>query len=307
MKWVKKGLIFSPEMIESDLIKSHAQIPTVLLLEDRLRVYFATRPIPGLSLTVYIDLDTQNPKEILAIGKSPILALGENGQFDEHGIMPNFVYKDGEQIHLQYVGWSRRESIPYSNWMGLASSKNGDVFSRRSNVPFLDRAEDEIFSATGTWMIKEENSYYLFYAKGGPWLNIKGNLESQYNIVSAKSKDGIFWDRGKREILPRLSPTESTTRPSIINIDGLWHMWFCFRGPEAYRDGSDSYRIGYAYSKNLTDWVRDDKRSGIGISETGWDSKMIAYPYVIETPYGCYMFYNGNGFGQTGFGYASLE
>ena len=35
--------------------------------------------------------------------------------------------------------------------------------------------------------------------------------------------------------------------------------------------------------------------------------RMLAYPYVIQTPYGTYLFYNGNGFGQSGFGYALLE
>jgi hypothetical protein len=31
---------------------------------------------------------------------------------------------------------------------------------------------------------------------------------------------------------------------------------------------------------------------------------MIAYPHVVDTGYGRYLFYNGNGFGAAGFGYA---
>jgi hypothetical protein len=34
---------------------------------------------------------------------------------------------------------------------------------------------------------------------------------------------------------------------------------------------------------------------------------MICYPCVVEVDGRTLMFYNGNGFGQTGFGYAVLE
>jgi hypothetical protein len=33
---------------------------------------------------------------------------------------------------------------------------------------------------------------------------------------------------------------------------------------------------------------------------------MLAYPCVVETPAGVLMFYNGNGFGASGFGWARL-
>ena len=34
---------------------------------------------------------------------------------------------------------------------------------------------------------------------------------------------------------------------------------------------------------------------------------MVCYPVEIETKYGRYMFYDGNGMGKTGFGYAKLK
>ena len=42
-------------------------------------------------------------------------------------------------------------------------------------------------------------------------------------------------------------------------------------------------------------------------SESGWDSKMIAYPHVTQIGNKYYMFYCGNDFGKEGFGYAELE
>ena len=84
-------------------------------------------------------------------------------------------------------------------------------------------------------------------------------------------------------------------------------MWFCFREINDFRDGANSYRIGYAFSYDKINWHRDDKLAGIDVASQGWDSKMIAYPYVVKHNDLLYMFYNGNGFGRSGFGYATLD
>ena len=89
--------------------------------------------------------------------------------------------------------------------------------------------------------------------------------------------------------------------------DGVYHMWFSYRSWRDYRGGKGSYRIGYAQSKDGKHWDRDDSKAGIDISDNGWDSEMIAYGNIIDTPHGRYMFYNGNGYGLTGAGLAVME
>lgn len=37
------------------------RIPAALVLDDRIRVYFATRPQRNLSLTTFVDLDRNDP------------------------------------------------------------------------------------------------------------------------------------------------------------------------------------------------------------------------------------------------------
>jgi predicted GH43/DUF377 family glycosyl hydrolase len=54
-------------------------------------------------------------------------------------------------------------------------------------------------------------------------------------------------------------------------------------------------------------WERKDDETGITVSEKGWDSEAIAYPYCIKVKNKWIMFYNGNGFGKTGFGYAITD
>jgi hypothetical protein len=78
-------------------------------------------------------------------------------------------------------------------------------------------------------------------------------------------------------------------------------MWYC------YAVGHGGYRIGYAESDDGINWQRKDDKVGIDVSDEGWDSEMVAYPYVFEHDGEKYMLYNGNGYGETGFGYAVLE
>jgi len=84
-----------------------------------------------------------------------------------------------------------------------------------------------------------------------------------------------------------------------VKDDGLYKMWYSHRG--------QSYRIGYAESANGIEWERKDAHSGIDVSESGWDSEMIEYPYVFENEGTHYMLYNGDGYGRTGIGLAVFD
>ena len=78
-------------------------------------------------------------------------------------------------------------------------------------------------------------------------------------------------------------------------------MWFCYRGLDF------PYRVGYAESPDGTSWTRLDARAGIDVSASGWDSGMIAYPFVFDHGGNRYMLYAGGGYGREGMGLAVLE
>ena len=85
-------------------------------------------------------------------------------------------------------------------------------------------------------------------------------------------------------------------------------MFFCYREAIGFRQNKNkSYRIGYAYSTDLINWIRDDANVGIDVSENDWDSDMMCYPHVFHCDEKLYMLYNGNEFGRYGFGLAILE
>jgi hypothetical protein len=305
-KWIKKGLIFKPQLYDS-WMKSHAQVPTILVKEDRLRIYFASRPKKNISLTTYVDIDIDDFTNILSINPKPILELGSPGSFDEHGIMPSSVIENDGLIYLFYSGWSRSVSVPYSNYTGLAISENGGkTFRKYSKGPIIDRTPYEVYSATSPCVYYQDGVWHMWYSSGTYWIKIKDKFEHTYEIKYAYSEDGFTWTQTNRTIIKQRSKYEAITRPTIIKINGKYHMWFCYRGSKDFRGGKDSYKIGYASSPDLVNWTRSDKDSGINVSKAGWDSKMIAYPDVTRVKARILLFYNGNEFGANGFGYAVL-
>jgi predicted GH43/DUF377 family glycosyl hydrolase len=304
MKWLKKGRIFIPNH-NFGWMNSHAQIPTVLVKEDRLRVYFATRPQNNLGLTTFIDLDKRDPRKILYIHDKPILEVGKPGMFDNHGIFPSHVMIVEDRIFLYYVGWYRGTSIPYHNAVGLATSDDGGVtFSKMFEGPIVDRTPTEPYSMGAVYIIHKDEQYHMFYNCVFDWIYINNKYEPLYHIRHALSNDGIEWKKTGQIIVKENYYKEAVARPSILHRDSIYHMWFCYRGSEDFRNGKDSYKIGYAFSENLVDWTREDRLAGIHTSDDDWDSKMLAYPYVVNVDGETLMFYNGNGFGTSGFGYA---
>ena len=79
-------------------------------------------------------------------------------------------------------------------------------------------------------------------------------------------------------------------------IVSAYRMWFSARG--------DRYRLGYAESSDGITWTRDDSAVDLDVSSAGWDSEMMAYPFVLEHAGRLVMLYNGNGYGRSGVGYA---
>jgi predicted GH43/DUF377 family glycosyl hydrolase len=308
VEWKKLGLVYEVNK-RSLWMKSHAQVPTVLVLDKVLRVYFSGRPEKTISLTGFVDLDKSNLSQIVYESERPILELGEPGTFDEFGIMPSTVVKnDDGRVFLYYTGWSRGTTVPYLNAIGLAVSEDdGHTFHRYSKGPVVERRMHEPFSAMSPYVLKEGNVWHMWYSSGVDWFKGKEKLEPIYIIKYARSTDGINWDQtGFVSIHPK-NPLEAATRASVLWREGMYHMWYCFRGSKDYRGGNDSYRIGYATSPDAVNWERHDGRAGIAASNEGWDSVMIEYPQIVKLGSKLVMFYNGNGFGEDGFGVATAD
>jgi len=314
-KWKKYGLIFNPTKYENIFwLDEFAQAPAVLIFDEYIRVYFSGRPKPDanmqyVSYTGFVDIDRFDFSKILYISEKPILELGGTGTFDEFGIYPTSVYRENNEVVAYYGGWTRCESVPFNVSIGMAKSlDNGITFSKIGKGPILSHSINEPFILSGPKIRKFNNIWYLYYIAGKEWIWDNCKPEPVYKIRLATSTDGIDWKKHNQNLIPdELDENECQASPDVFYYNNLYHMFFCYRQGRNYRGKEGGYRIGYAYSSDLINWTRNDSLAGITVSDSGWDSEMVAYPHVFELDNEIYMFYLGNHVGKYGFGMAKLE
>jgi len=310
MKWIKKGLVYVPDG-RYQWNQSHAQLPIVDAASKQVwRIYFATRDADNRSNASFVEVEAGCPERILYQHNQTILALGRLGSFDESGIMPvSLVNHDGKK-YLFYAGWTRRVTIPYHNSIGLAiSNDRGQTFQKVGDGPILDiRPREPYFTGTAQVLI-DDGVWKMWYQSCTKWEVRNGHPEPFYHIKYAESADGINWCRTGVVAIDYKDENEGgICSASVLKENCTFRMWYSTRGAEDYRHNrANTYRIGYAESGNGIDWTRKDDEVGIDVSTEGWDSEMLAYPFVLKHGGRTFMFYNGNGFGKSGFGYAVLE
>jgi hypothetical protein len=301
MKWVKKGLIFSPQG-QHEWVTTHAMLPVADRIGDDLyRIYFSGRDRLNRSLIGYVEVDMNNPREILRLSKEPVLGLGKLGAFDDNGVSPTWLVNQGEKKYLYYFGWNKGSTVRAAEVSGLAiSADGGQTFERHSRAPIIDRTDAEPYLILVISCILIEGGIWrMWYDSADEWQSPE---LPRYNIKYAQSDDGIHWKREGMISVDYKSPDESrVSRASVIKEDGIYKMWHC------YAIGSGGYKMGYAESGDGIHFKRMDDAVGIDVSADGWDSEMVCYPHVFVHKGQKIMLYCGNGYGRTGFGLAVME
>ena len=298
--WRKRGLVFCPSG-EMPWMKSHAAVPIAESLgNNEFRIYFSSRDDLNRSYTGYVVVDIDRPDCILELSKEPVIGPGELGEFDDSGAMACWLSTHEGKKFLYYVGWNLGVTVPFRNSIGLAKSTKHNGFKRYSSGPIVDRSIHEPHFCASCCVIPGSNLWRMWYLSCTDWRMRNGKPEHRYHIKYAESLDGINWQRNGLVAIDFSNEQEDAiSRPSVMVDADRLRMWYSHRG--------DSYRIGYAESVDGLQWERLDHQVGIDVSATGWDSEMIEYPFVFDHAGQRYMLYNGNGYGQTGFGLAVLE
>lgn len=284
-------------------------------MSDRVRVYFSTRERDSigkyLSHIAFVDFD-RDMQHILGISQRTVIELGKLGCFDEHGIFPVNIVRDGERVLAYTTGWNRKVSVSADAAIGLAISYDeGMTFEKYGDGPVLAASLYEPFLIGDAFVVKHGDLYHMWYIYGTKWKKAteSDSPDRVYKIAHATSGDGINWSRDGRQIIAdKLNADECQALPTVFQRDGMYHMYFCYRQAHGFRSQSNNaYRLGYASSKDMLEWERDDSKAGIDVSAEGWDSQMQCYPHTFELEGKIYMLYNGNEFGKHGFGLAVLD
>lgn len=298
MKWRKLGLVFCPDRNHLWMI-SHAANPVAEhLYEDVFRLNFSCRDAQSRSHIAFVEVELKPPFRILNVAERPLLAPGEIGAFDDSGVSLSCINLVNRQKYLYYLGWNLGVTVPWRNAIGLAVyDETIKAFQRYSKAPLLDRNDIDPFSVSYPFVLKDD-VYRMWYGSNLKWG--KEQKDMAHLIKYAESPDALRWKRQGVIALHFENENEyAMSRPCVLKEDGIYKMWYSYRGQR--------YRIGYADSADGVSWERKDEEVGIDVSDEGWDSEMVEYPFVFDHKGERYMFYNGNGYGKTGVGLAVLD
>lgn len=309
MNFEKQGLIFKPEGTK-DWSQSHAQVPFALLMGEKVRIFYATRDTNSCSSTSFIDVEASNPKKILYVHDKPVLEKGKPGYFDDSGTMPSWFLYNNNKLYLYYTAWNKSKEASYRLSIGIAVSEDdGFTFSKMYHGPILDRSiNDPIWVGQPCVMI-EDGIWKMWYLSCEKIEYINNHPEPFYNVKYAESEDGINWTRENKICIDfNFGTIDAIGRPCVYKEDGIYKMFHSNRKAIGYRTEKDAaYRIGYSESADGINWNRLDNKIELKKTEDSWDSIMMEYctTYVYQGIR--YLIYNGNGFGASGFGYATQK
>lgn len=311
MQWEKCGVVWQPNG-ELSWARTHATLPVAHPAGDnKWNVYVGCRNEYGKNQIARLELELsslpQAVPNICKIAPNPILALGAPGTFDDSGVMPSWLVDEGGLLKLYYLGWNVTSTVPYRISIGLAVSSDGGVsFERYSKGPIVDRCSKDPFFVTTPCVLRDGNLWRMWYSSCTSWTEIAGQWEPAYHVKYAESRDGFAWEITGVSCLDA-GPEYAVARPCVFKLGSKYAMIYSYRKLAGYRTNRDcSYRLGFATSNDGLCWDRHDGLVGIERSTEGWDSEMIEYCWLQSRGAETYLLYNGNSFGRSGFGMASL-
>lgn len=271
---------------------------------ERIRVLCAFLDADRIGRCGWVDVAAEDPTKVLGVSATPSLDVGIPGTFDEHGVTPlSLVRLPDDAIRLYYAGWQRGVGVRYTLFLGAAESDDeGASFRRVSQAPLLDRSDAELHTRTSALVVPADSHWRMWYAGGSGWVGEGEDAKPWYALRHMRSEDGITWPRSGEMCLEPGPGEFGFARPCIHARDGILHMWYSVRTLER------GYDIGYATSADGIAWERKDHAAGLQRGPAGaWDGGMVGLACLIENGAELLMFYNGNGYGATGFGVAVAE
>jgi hypothetical protein len=300
--WEKIGLLYH----NPPLAHTHAALPIALQESENVyRIFFSSRNSLNQSLPFSLSIDLQTLR-IIDSDNRPLLFPGLPGEFDAHGIMPTCMIKKDDGLYMFYIGWNLATDVPFRNALGVAVSQDkGKTFSKLFRGPVMDRSIHDPCFVASCDILKDGNQFRMWYLSGLKWEKHRDHWRHYYHIKSATSQDLVHWHRNGDVAIDFKHASEyAISTPRVIkDKTGLYRMWYSYRGSPA----SETYRIGYAESDDGNAWTRKDESIILPVSNDGWDSQMLCYPFLFAHRNNLYMLYNGNDYGKTGFGIAVLK
>lgn len=299
-RWKKLGRLYDPLPIHPKL-RSHAANPLPIQLDgDIYRIFFSSRDTENRSSVGCVDIDIVK-RMVTYIHHAPVFEHGLEESCSSHGVSLGSSYEVNGRRYLLFMGWRRPLGAHWYGQIGRLRLHDDFSLSFDDGAPLMSLDAVDQISLSYPWVLPKRGGYVMWYGSTITW--DAGNGEMAHVINSAESVDGDTWIRRGLAVPYEVGVAQAFSRPTVIVDSDGYHMWFSYRSG---RPG-ETYRIGYAWSPSGDRWELRLDEVGLGLSDSGWDSEMVEYPFVFDHKGQRYLLYNGNGYGQSGFGLAVLD
>ncbi|MFN4273378.1 MAG: hypothetical protein ACK4F5_11240 [Aliihoeflea sp.] len=300
-RWTKLGLVYEPQPVH-DKLASHAANPLAVHLHgDIFRVFFSGRDASNRSSVGHFDLDVAK-QQIVRVCDAPDFVHGPPGSFYSHGVSIGNCYRADGSRYILFMGWQVPDKGHWRGEIGRLLLADDLSLSLDGSIPFIGLSAENPVSLSYPWVeALATGGFRMWYGSTVTW--DAGNGEMLHVIRQARSDDGHGWQFEGDALPAPLGIAQAFSRPTVDRgPNGVWRMWF------SYRSGTgQTYRIGEARSDDGRLWDLALDPPPLEVSDAGWDSEMIEYPFVFRHRGRLYMLYNGNGYGRSGIGLAVAE
>ncbi len=254
--------------------------PTVILLRDTFRMYYASSDSSGRGWIRYAySTDGLNWEKF----PIPVLEPDDSSWDGKFLDTPEIIHDDGG-FKLYYFGDT--DNNPQGGSIGIAISSDGIHWSRPLEQPVLNPGQpgewDGLFIESPSVVYDSSNHTYFMYYSGvdSTW---------RVRIGGAFSTDGINWSKfPENPILTEGAPWEwdgfSVATPSVIKRDTLFEMWYCGASVRDFmEDGRiDTLWIGYATSTDGIHWRKFDGNPLFGTYTSPFKPEEIRGPWAPD-------------------------
>lgn len=304
MGWEKKGLIYSAPQ-DGGWRHQFAMLPTPFLRPNGdLRLFLGFCDSSMVGRVGYVDVRADDPSNIIRVSEKPVLDIGTDGAFDDNGVVPISLARCNDQLRLYYIGFQMGVKVPYFMFCGLAVSTNeGESFERVSKSPILDRNDVELYARCGCHVMWDNGMWRMWYVGSvdNGWSDNAGKAVPLYTVRHVQSKDGVNWSPsiGTPCITFQNSDEHGFGRPFVRKLDTGYEMLL------SVRTYSRGYYLSRAWSQDGIEWERShEDLFADGGPSFDWDVENTSYAHTCNIADRQYLFYNGNGCGKSGVGYA---
>lgn len=304
----------SPGQLHGDLDARRAGAGHVLQAGDEYWMYYWGTGSDGLHRILRATTSADRPTEWHPQG----VVLERQPDAPYNAIGPSFPWvipREDTPWLMVFCGWGKPCSngkLP--NTTGVAFSEDGGLsFQPALDQPALALDRDYDHEGTGSvCAIDIDGTLRMYYTSLGAYFQKPEGVETGHGdtiprigVAYAESADGLSWAKpfGHLLVEPRGHDTEPyeyiCSKPFILREPEGYRMWAHTFGT-AYRVRSLTSYDGFEWT-----WTESGPEGEFGTGPEGaFDDNQRCYVSIVkhEDEYRCW--FTGNGFGQTGMGYA---